>query len=127
LLANVVGGISWAAVEYASYQLLLQSAEPELRIEFLSAAGALSGLLQVCGGLAGGRLLDVLGATYVEIFWLSAIARAVPLALFLTLPKKAWPTELPRLFMRIISVRPAAGVLRRPIVGRESSPSNEKP
>jgi len=117
--AQGLGGVVWAGFEYASFQLLLSSAQPACRLEFLSLAGSLSGLLQVAGALLGSQLIERLGLGYRDIFWLSGAGRALALSLLLSaLPNLPWPSQLRRPMMRLWSVRPNAGAVLRAIFGR---------
>jgi hypothetical protein len=82
IFAHILGGGVWAAVEYSSYNLLLDSAPAELTAEFFSIANCMTGLAQFSGAFCGGLLLSRQVATYPALFALSAVARAVPLMLF---------------------------------------------
>lgn len=116
LLAEVMSGIAWAAWEYASFQLLLASAASSHRLEFLSMANSMTGLCQVCGSLCGSQLLERLELSYTQVFIVSGVGRAASIVLLLVaVPPWLSRIRLPRLIMRIVSVRPAGGVMRRPI------------
>lgn len=123
MAAQVVSGAAWAGVELTSFQLLLANAKDEVRTEFISLATSLSGVLQLAGSLAGGLLLDQGGLSYHQVFFVSAAFRVVPvILLFTVVTDLAGP--LPRLFLRIVSVRPGGGVVRNPILPpRNGSPS----
>jgi hypothetical protein len=82
LFAHVVGGMAWAAVEYSSYQLLLDSAPADLTAEFFSIANCMTGLAQVTGAFLGGLILSHHLLGYPALFTLSALLRLVPLARF---------------------------------------------
>jgi len=82
LFAHVVGGVVWAAVEYSSYQLLLDSAPADLTAEFFSIANCMTGLAQVSGAFLGGFILSHQLLSYPALFVLSALLRSMPLALF---------------------------------------------
>lgn len=111
---HVFAGLTWAAFEYTSYQLLLQSTNEELRIDFLSFASALTGVAQVAGGLLGGLLLRNLGASYASVFILSSILRILALALLFSIPGRELPRRVLNVFFRVLSVRPSGGAMRRP-------------
>jgi hypothetical protein len=53
--------------------------------------------------------------TYELIFALSSLGRALPLALLLALPAQLLTAQLPRMLTRLVSVRPVAGGVHRPI------------
>ncbi|MFT3923195.1 MAG: MFS transporter [Myxococcales bacterium] len=86
LLIQVASGTIWGAIEYASFQLLLESSHEETRLEFLSIAGTLMGLGQLGGSLVGGALLDQAGLPYPTVFGISSVIRAIPLVLAFALP-----------------------------------------
>lgn len=129
ILAHIVGGAVWAAVEYASFQLLLDNAPAELTAEFFSVSNALTGLAQVAGALSGGWLLGQPGVSYAEIFMLSGLMRGLPLLLlFSALPRHHFPTWLRVLYTRISTVRPVAGAAQQPILAAsELRPSKLPP
>jgi hypothetical protein len=117
MFAHVVGGAVWAAVEYASFQLLLDAAPADLTAEFFSISNGLTGLGQVIGALSGGLLLGQPGLGYAQIFLLSALLRGLPLALlFLVLRPERFPAWLRIIYVRITSVRPLAGASRQPLL-----------
>lgn len=129
---HVLSGVAWSAVEYASFQLLLESADDEFRIEFLSLSGMLGGTFQVMGSVIGGALLDVAKFSYEQLFELSALARTLPLLLLLSLPAQYLPRQIPRVLFRFLGVIPVVGPLFRPILPRRdsrwpSSPHSEPP
>lgn len=115
--AHVVSGITWAGIELASFQLLLASAEDDLRTEFLSLSNGLTGVLQLSGGLVGGLLMQQVGLSYSQVFMVSTACRIVPLILLFGAVSHAMLAgPLPQLIMRIVSVRPGGGVVRRPVL-----------
>lgn len=127
-VVEVVSGAVWAGFEYTSFQLLLQSADDEHRVEFFSVASGINGFGQVAGALLGSQLLTRLALDYRDIFAISAIGRALPI--LLTVGPALWIAArrpLPRLFVRFISVRSAAGVEQRPIIDAVSTASSETP
>jgi MFS family permease len=77
---QVLSGLGWGALEYASYQLLLVSARPDCRVEFLSLASTMGSSGQLVGGLAGGYLRTDLLVPYKSLFLLSALGRGLALA-----------------------------------------------
>jgi MFS family permease len=115
VVAQAMGGVSWACVEFASFQLYLAGSPPRLRLEFMAIANALTGAAQVVGGVLGGLLISRAGLTYELIFALSSLGRALPLALLLALPAQLLTAQLPRMLTRLVSVRPVAGGVHRPI------------
>ncbi len=127
VIAQVTSGVAWGAFEYASYQLLLSGSRPALQVEFLSLANSMIGAAQLSGALVGASLLSMAGLAHQQVFLVSAIGRALPVGLvFLWIPLSA--PIVRRLFWRVVSVRPAGGTLRRPILTRgakRSSPPSD--
>lgn len=115
-LVQALSGLAWGGLEYTSYQLLLASARPDCRVEFLSLASTMSSSGQLVGGLSGGFLRTNLQWSYAALFLLSTFGRAFALAWIAGELPARMRRELPRLFLRVISVRPGIGSLQRPIV-----------
>jgi hypothetical protein len=119
---QALSGLGWGGVEYASFQLLLVSARADCRVEFLSLASTMTSSAQLAGGLGGGYLRTHHGFSYHALFMLSTFGRGLALTWMVpSLPAKI-ARGLPRLFLRVISVRPALGTVQRPIVGDAPRP-----
>lgn len=108
------GGMAWAALEYASFQLLLRGSPDACRTEFLALAGALAGFFQLAGALVGSWLRQSQALPYTDVFLVSGILRSFALAVLLA---GVWRLRtLPvRLFTSLMFVRPVAGGIRRPL------------
>jgi len=125
VLAQVLSGVAWGAFEYASYQLLLSSANPALQVEFLSLANSIIGAAQLSGALVGASLLSTARLAYDQVFLVSAVGRALPVGLiFLWIPLRA--PVIQRLFWRVVSVRPSGGTVRRPILTRSGGGNGQQ-
>jgi MFS family permease len=119
---QALSGLGWGGVEYASFQLLLVSARADCRVEFLSLASTMTSSAQLVGGLGGGYLRTHHGFSYHALFMLSTLGRGLALTWMVpSLPGKI-ARGLPRLFLRVISVRPALGTVQRPIVSDAPPP-----
>lgn len=102
LLIETLSGVVWAGFEFASFQLLIQSAAAGSEVEFFSLSNSLSGLLQLTGSLVGSYALAHFALGYRDVFLGSSLLRALPLAILL------WPGALnPR------SLRPRSAALAR--------------
>lgn len=118
--AQALGGLSWGAVEFASFQLLLKTTRDDLRVEFFSLSNCLTGAAQLAGALTGGALLERGLLDYQPLFLISSAGRALsllalfgaPAALLVVKPTAALVT-------RMLSVRPSAGAVARPLVDNE--------
>jgi MFS family permease len=123
VLAHALGGIMWAALEYASFQLLLEDAPAELTAEFFALGNAVTGVAQVAGALCGGLLLELPGVGYAQVFLVSALLRALPLSLlFFVLRPADVPARLRLVYARIWSVRSAISLSARPLIERGALP-----
>jgi hypothetical protein len=116
VLAQLLSGLAWGGLEFASFQLLLSSARSDCRVEFLSIASTLSSTTQLLGGLGAGMLLTHFGWTYASLFVLSSLGRGLALLWIVGALPQRMREEMPRLFLRVISLRPDSGILQRPIV-----------
>jgi MFS family permease len=117
LWVHILSGASWAALEYSSFQLMMRDTPAEYRTEFFSLANSLSSVLQVSASWIGGTLLRDNLLTYTQIFTVSGVLRTVSLGLLLfQLPRLRIPRRLKRLPMRLLTVRPSAGTVERPIL-----------
>ncbi|MEY4549051.1 MAG: hypothetical protein RL685_5246 [Pseudomonadota bacterium] len=123
ILAHVLGGAVWAAVESSSYQLLLESAPRELTAEFFSLSSALTGVAQVAGALTGGLLLTVPHIDYRALFVISALARTLPLPLlFLTFRRDQPPALLRWLYARARALHSLAGPVEAAVLRTSQVP-----
>ncbi|HKO94932.1 MAG TPA: MFS transporter [Polyangiaceae bacterium] len=123
IVAHVLGGAVWAAVEYASFQLLLDSAPSRLTAEFFSLSNAVTGVAQVAGALFGGLLLGVPQLGYEGLFVLSALLRAAPLALlFLALHPAQLPGQLRWVYARLRSLEALASSGERALLRASEVP-----
>jgi len=119
IIAHVLGGAVWAAVEYASYQLLLEAAPGELTAEYFSISNCMTGLAQVTGATCGAYLLGQHTLSYTELFVASAALRALPLACFASAVRgRHFPLPLRELYQRFAGLR-APGVPRPILVATE--------
>lgn len=119
LAAHILGGVAWAAVEYSSYQLLLDSAPRDLTAEFFSIANCMTGLAQVTGAVLGGLILSHQLLGYPALFVLSALLRLMPLARFAAGERgQHFPPPLRELYARFSAVSGSART-RPLLVGTE--------
>lgn len=124
IAVHVLGGLAWSGFEYVSFQLLLGNTSKHISVEFFSLSSAMSGVLQLGGSLLGSELLRA-GADYHALFLVSSILRALPLLLLTPVAKHLGRgLRLRRIWLRLISVRPAGGVERRPLV---DAPDDDEP
>lgn len=127
VVTHVLSGAAWAALEFASFQIMMRDTHAEYRTEFFSLANSLSGTLQVLGSWIGGMLLRDAVLTYTEIFALSGLLRIIPLSvLVFQLPRLRIPRKLLRVPTRIMSVRPSSGTIERPILPAVSNGSKSE-
>jgi len=119
-------GCAWAAWEYATFQLQLASSSTEHRLRFLSIAGTLTATAQLAGALAGTLLLEQLALDYRSVFLVSSALRLTSLAVLLLDLRRVLPAVpgLRRLAVRLVSVRPNAGVALR-LIDSEEPPESK--
>jgi MFS family permease len=123
--AQLLGGATWAGLEYASFQLLLQSAPEHRRLEFLSLSSSLTGAMQLAGALTGSWLLSSAITDYEGLFAISTVLRGIALAVLVVAVRPlVFAAALPRLFTRLSSVRPNAGAVRGAVL---DEPASEPP
>lgn len=120
VFAQLVGGATWAGLEYASFQLLLQSAPEHRRLEFLSLSSSLTGALQLAGALTGSWLLTSGTVGYPMLFAISTVLRGTALVVLVVAVRPLVLAALPRLFVRLNGVRPNAGAIRGAVLEPES-------
>lgn len=91
--------------------------------EFFSLANALTGIARVAGAMSGGVLLGQLSIGYSQLFMLSALLRAAPLALlFVVLRPALVPSRLRAMYARLVDVRPLGGAAHRSILAASEVP-----
>jgi MFS family permease len=124
---QALSGVMWAAFEFASLQLLLGAAPRAASVEFFALSSSLNGALQLAGSLFGSLLLTS-GLHYRDLFVVSGVLRALPLLLLLP-AARPWlaRVRLRRLLLRLVSIRPGAGVERRPMLELDETPDEVSP
>jgi MFS family permease len=125
VLVQMLSGLAWGGLEFASFQLLLSSARPDCRVEYLSIASTMSSTTQLIGGLGAGLLRTQLGWSYATLFMLSSLGRGLALLWIVGALPRRMRVEMPRLFLRVISLRPGTGTLQRPIVHDDPTPESD--
>lgn len=117
MLVEIFGGAVWAGLEYTSFQLILRSAKDAFRVELLAISGSITGAAQLAGSYLGAVLIEEPNLGYHGVFWTSAIVRGLSLGVFVwVLPRLRLRGALVLLFTRLLSVRPNAGAMQRPLV-----------
>jgi hypothetical protein len=119
---QALSGLGWGALEYASFQLLLTGARDDCRVEFLSLASTMGSSGQLIGAMAGGYMRTSLLVPYKTLFLLSSFGRAAAMAVMLSDLPLRLGRGVPRVFLRVISVRPGLGTVDRPIVSDAPPP-----
>jgi MFS family permease len=117
LTLQLVSGTVWAAFELAVLLSFFESLETRERTSVLTLFNLASAIAVVGGSLLGGALFSVFEgsrASYVAVFVVSSLARAVSLLLLRGVPS-AWVPEVP-VALRPLAMRPSAGVVARPVV-----------
>jgi MFS family permease len=108
MVVQVLAGVSWAAYELAMFLLFIETIRPEERTSMLTNYNFAHSLATVGGSLIGGALLFGFGKqaeTYLLIFALSAVARALTLVVLWRVSNTA-RHELVPLATENVTVRP---------------------
>ena len=114
---QALSGASWAALEFAGFQLLLRSSSEEDRVAFFALSTSFTSMMQLVGSIVGSTLLAVVGAGYEVAFLASGVLRGLSALLLLSSVVAGLSRgPLPKVFFRIISMRPDGGTVRTPIV-----------
>jgi MFS family permease len=112
-----LSGSAWAAHEYITFLLLFELIRGQKRLKILSAYNLGNAVATAGGSLLGGFLFTTFGggATgYHVIFTVSSLLRAGCVVLLARVPGVRLPVL--KVAFRPIAVRPATGVLIRPIL-----------
>jgi MFS family permease len=118
LWVQVLSGVAWAGFEFASFQMLLRSSPEPHRVAFFGLATSLAAVAQLCGSFAGSLLIARFDLGYELTFVVSGFVRVSPALLLLSpVVKMLAVGPLPRVFFRVLSVRPEGGIIRQPILG----------
>lgn len=115
-VVQVVSGVAWAGVEYASLQLLMRDAPRGREVEFFALTSSFSGALTVAGGLAGSWIMALPDGGYHAAFRASSVGRFLALLVLAPIARDlVMHGPLPALITRIASMRAHEGTERRPI------------
>lgn len=128
---QLLSGYFWAAYELGIFFVLLNKYKTEIRSDIITVLNFLNSLGMVFGTVIGAKILQIenlSGTAYVQIFLLSSMARVIPIIMLsqlLDLP--IFTKKLTKKFLiRIIGIRPAAGIIIRPIfLDKKSRPNQE--
>jgi len=128
LVVEVLGGLAWAAFEFASFQLLLDASPSECNVEYFSLSSAGVGIAQLCGALVGSALLATWSLSYTDVFALSGAVRATAVLLIaLPLIPAMNRARLRLLVLRPAAIRAAAGVVNRLLVRNSTGKATQRP
>jgi predicted MFS family arabinose efflux permease len=120
---QLVSGLAWAAMEYASLLSFFERIEERDRPSVLSLFNLGNAAALTIGSVLGGFLLGALGTGAVAYAWLfaaSAALRLATLGLLRHAPRaETQATPLPKpapVLLRTLAVRPASGAVQRPLL-----------
>jgi hypothetical protein len=117
LCVQVLAGLSWGAYELAMFLLFFETIHAEERTSVLTTFNFANAVATVLGSFIGGGLLATLGKqpqTYLLLFGLSSIGRALTLVSLARLPK--FELQAQPMSVRTIGVRGGTGSLDQPIL-----------
>jgi MFS family permease len=127
-LAQALAGCAWAAFELGAFLLFFDAIREDERASVLTVYQLTNAAAMLLGSIAGGLILRGLGGdreAYAALFLLSTIARAVPLGLLGRLTGRR-VREIPK-SLAVLAVRPAAGILGRPLWTGGSADGGDRP
>ena len=117
LFVQMAGGVTWAAYELAFFLLFFESIREEERTSLLTVYNLLNTSAWVLGSLCGATILFVMGGTfesYLWVFGLSSLGRALALILLARLP--AVDVAADEVSIRTVAVRPNATAPDAPVL-----------
>ena len=118
VFAQALSGACWGAYEVGFFSLILEVTYSGTRPYVFAAQNVLQGAMQLGGAMVGAVLLGLVDGSFLAIFAISAVARAlVALLAPRLLPRLAFQQHLGHrdLLLRVIGLRPHGGVIHRPI------------
>jgi MFS family permease len=124
---QLFAGSVWAAHEYITFLLLFELIEGQKRLKILTAYNLGNAVATAGGSLLGGLLFTSFGggvSGYRMIFTVSCLLRTACLVLLACVPGVHLIT--PKVAFRPIAVRPATGVLIRPILSTLRARHNDR-
>ena len=124
LCLQVLSGVAWAALEFATLLSFFEGIEDTERASVLSAFNLANAVAVALGALAGSYLFLNLDGPRGGYVWLFAISAAGRLGMLFVLRGIQPARRLLGMTLRTLAVRPAAGAIQRPIL---ASVSNETP
>jgi MFS family permease len=127
LCLQALSGAAWATYEFAAFLLFLDSIREEERTSLLTTLNLASAVTMVAGSLLGGALLssgDGSVTAYLVLFLVSGMARGV-VTLFL-LRYALRKVAVPAVVFRVLSLRPSAGAIIRPLWASLKFPSSHR-
>lgn len=117
-LLQIWGGLCWAAFELATLLSFFEHIPPHSRTSVLSVYNFAYALAIVVGGALGGVILklgDHGELSFVTLLLVSSAARLVSLSMLRGAPNVV-PSASEPPALRVLSVRPSAGALQRPVL-----------
>lgn len=117
LAVQVFAGLAWGGYEVSQFTLLLEAANARLRPALLAGSNVVTGFAQFLGSLVGGVVAEATDRDYRIVFGATFLGRLA--AAFFVAPLVRRVSDLsphPRVFLRILGVRPGGGLGHRPVI-----------
>jgi MFS family permease len=127
-LLQILSGTSWAAFELATLLSFFEHISPHSRTSVLSVYNFAYALAIVIGGALGALILELghhAGPSYLVLLLVSTFARLLSLGMLRGAPNVVPAAAQPPV-LRVLSVRPSAGALQRPVLSTVPEEESEE-
>lgn len=127
IIIQVFAGFIWAGFEISSFNFIFDTTSPQKRATAIAYYNVINGVGIFLGAVAGGLIVkynSVFWSKYLFVFLLSCLLRYIASFIFLPRLREVRPVEhipYPRLFFKIISTMPTAGLVYSLIPFRKST------
>jgi MFS family permease len=128
LAIQLLAGVAWAALEFATTLSFFERIEESDRSSVLAAFNLCNALAIVLGALVGAQIFACLDGSATGYAWLFAVSSAGRLLSVALLRRTPAPEHVPPdVRLRTLAVRPSGVAVQRPILASVSSEAPEAP
>jgi MFS family permease len=129
MVLQIISGLVWGSHELGVVLVLLEEHSEKERSLVLTLTNLCNYLGMFFGGIIGAKILNKssLNANdYYDIFWISTLARCVPIIVLLGIAQKNFKVKARSIYNRILSARVGGGSVTRPILYAQDEEESEK-